>query len=408
MTGMMNRAAVFTVALALAACGGDDDQPQTAGMGGRGGPGGPGGDRTPIVEVQQAVRGSIARRVTVSGTVDPLRLIGVNAQMSGSLTTVRVQEGDMVRQGAVIARVDDREIASQLAAAQASYDVAEAAFERAEQLRERRVITLPEYERDRTAYAAARAQVEQLRTRLGYATVMAPATGVITEKLVETGDVVGNQTRLFTIADISQLVVRIGVSELDVVQLSTGDPVAVTLDALPNRQLAGRIRRVFPVGDPTTRLVPVEVVLDAQSASVARPGFLARVTFDLSTSNNVLLIPVSAVLGGQGSQAVFVVDNNTAVRRTVSTGLTSQGRVEVLSGLSDGEQVVVTGHSSLRDGMTVRTVGGAGEIPTQSSTPASAEVPAGAPPSRPGTTSPASVNVPEAQPARPAAASDAG
>jgi RND family efflux transporter MFP subunit len=329
--------------------------------------------------VQTVGRGSIARQVTVTGTVDPLRLIGVNAQMAGALTTVNVQEGDVVRQGTVLARVDDREIAAQLAAAEASFQVAEAAYERAQQLRERKVITLPEYERDRTAYTAAKAQLDQLRTRSGYATVVAPASGVITEKQVETGDIVSNQTPLFTIADISQLVVRLGVSELDVVQLEPGDAVSVTLDALPNRQLAGRIRRIFPVGDPTTRLVPVEVVLDAQSARLARPGFLARVTFDLMTSNNVLLVPVGAVLGGQGAQAVFVVENSTAIRRTVSTGLTSQGRIEIVSGLSDGEQVVVTGHNSLRDGMPVRTVGGAAEVPaTQSSAGAPAAV--GAPP----------------------------
>ena len=382
MTGMRNRAAVYAAVMTLTACGGSEDQPQTARAGG---PGGPGEERTPIVEVHTVARGSIARQVVVTGTVDPLRLIGVNAQLAGALTTVNVQEGDMVRRGAVLARVDDREIAAQLAAAEASFAVAEAAYERARQLRDRRVITLPEYERDRTAFAAARAQVEQLRTRAGYAAVLAPATGVITEKLVETGDVVGNQSRLFTIADVSQLVVRLGVSELDVVQLEPGDPVNVTLDALPNRQLGGRIRRIFPVGDPTTRLVPVEVVLDPQSAQYARPGFLARITFDLTTSNNVLLVPVSAVLGGQGSQAVFVVENNTAVRRTVSTGLTSQGRVEVISGLSDGEQIVVTGHNSLRDGMTVRAVGPTGEVPTQSSAgaPAAAEMPAAGEPLAP-------------------------
>ena len=380
MIGMRKRAAAFAMVLALAACGGDDEQPQTA-QRGPGGPGGPGGQRTPIVEVQTVTRGSIARQVTVTGTVDPLRLIGVNAQLAGPLTSVLVQEGDMVRRGTVLARVDNRELAAQLDAAEASFQVAEAAYERAQQLRERRVITLPEYERDRTALAAARAQVDQLRTRLAYSTVVAPAAGVITEKHVESGDIVSSQTPLFTIADISQLVVRLGVSELDVVQLQQGDVVAVTLDALPNRQLSGRIRRVFPVGDPTTRLVPVEVVLDAASARVARPGFLARVTFDLMTSNNVLLVPVGAVLGGQGAQAVFVVENNTAVRRTVSTGLTSQGRIEIVSGLSDGEQVITTGQNSLRDGMTVRAVGGPGEVPaTQSSevTPAAAELPAGA------------------------------
>ncbi|HEX6132719.1 MAG TPA: efflux RND transporter periplasmic adaptor subunit [Longimicrobiales bacterium] len=369
----------ITLVAALAACGGDDAATRTARTGGPGMGGGPAGQRIVTVEVQSVARGSIARQSTVSGTVEPLRLIGVNAQIAGALNTVAVQEGDVVREGAVLARVDDREIRAQLAAADAAFQVAEAAFRRAEQLRERRVITLPEYERDRTAYVAAQSQVELLRTRAGYTTVRAPASGVITQKHVEAGDIVNNQTPLFTIADISTLVVRVGVSELDVVELQQGDVVSVTLDALPNRQLSGRIRRIFPVGDPTTRLVPVEVALDAPSARMARPGFLARITFDLATSNNVLLIPVSAVLGGQGSQAVFVVENNTAVRRTISTGLTSQGRIEILSGLSEGEQVVVLGQNDLRDGMTVRAVGGAVEVPaTQSSAgaPAAAELPA--------------------------------
>jgi membrane fusion protein, multidrug efflux system len=350
------------LALALAACGGGDEPVQTAqsGPGGPGGPGGGRGGRVAVVEVQPVARGSIARQVTVSGIVEPVRTVGVNSQLSGAVTTVLVQEGDRVRRGAVLARMDARELTSQLAAAQASLEVTKAAYERAEQLRDRRVITLPEYERERTAYAAAQAQVDQLRTRVGYATVTAPVDGVITEKRVESGDVVGNQARLFSVADVSQLVARVGVSELDIVELQQGDVVGITLDAFPNRQLTGRIRRVFPSADPATRLVPVEVSFDPQSAQFARPGFLARVTFDLATSTDVLLLPVSAVLGAQGSQAVFVVDaEGVATRRTVATGLTSQGRVEIVSGLSDGEQVVVVGNNTLRDGMTVRVAGAA-------------------------------------------------
>jgi RND family efflux transporter MFP subunit len=310
-------------------------------------------------------RGSIARQVTVPGAVEPLRTVGVNSQLAAALTAVLVEEGTMVQRGAVLARLDDREIAAQLVAAEAALQVAEAAAARAEQLRERKVITLPEYERERTALAATRAQVEQLRARRGYATVVAPTSGVVTEKQVEAGDVVGNNSRLFTIADVSELVVKVGVSELDVVQLGNGDGVTITLDAFPNRDLRGRIRRIFPTADPATRLVPVEVVLDGEAARIARAGFLARVTFDLASSDNVLLLPVSAVLGGQGSQAVFVIDdNNTATRRTVVTGLTSRGQVEIVSGLAEGERVVVTGNNSLRDGVTVRVAGqgGAGTV----------------------------------------------
>jgi membrane fusion protein, multidrug efflux system len=359
---MRGVAAVAAVAVALAACGRDGNgAAQTAQSGGGpGGPGGPGGmgGRVAVVEVQPVVRGDIARQVTVSGIVEPVRSVGVNSQLSGAVNVVTAQEGDLVQRGAVLARMDARELVAQLASAQAQFEVTKAAYERAEQLRDRRVITLPEYERERTAYAAAQAQVEQLRTRVGYATVTAPVTGVVTEKHVESGDVVGTQARMFTIADVSEIVTRVGVSELDVVELRQGDRVRITLDAFPNQELRGRIRRIFPAGDPTTRLVPVEVVFDAESARLARPGFLARVTFDLATSENVLLLPASAVLGAQGAQSVFIVESNgTAARRTVRTGLTSQGRVEIVAGVTEGDPVVVTGNTNLREGMTVRVAG---------------------------------------------------
>src|SRR5688500_11650826 len=222
-------AVVALFAGAVSACGGESAQPGAAQQS-SGGPGGSPRARTNVVEVMSVVRGSIARQVTVPGAVEPLRTVGVNSQLAGALTAVAVEEGTMVRRGAVLARLDDREVAAQLVAAEAALQVAEAAAARAEQLRERTVITLPEYERERTALASTMAQVEQLRARRGYATVVAPTDGVVIEKQVETGDIVGNNSRLFVIADVSQLVVKVGVSELDVVQLDNGDPVTITLD----------------------------------------------------------------------------------------------------------------------------------------------------------------------------------
>lgn len=343
------------------ACGGGEAAGAPPGGAGRGGGGGGGdeGSRTVPVEVEPVRAGSIARSVTVSGVIEPIRSVGVTSQLSGVLLGVGVEEGTVVRAGRVLARIDVRELEAQLAAAQASYDVAEAAYARAEQLWERRVITLPEYERERTALAAARSQLQQLRTRLAYATVAAPITGIVTEKRVEAGDLVAPNTRLFTLADVSTLVVRVGVSELDVVELAPGERATVILDAFRGRTLPGRIRRVFPTADPTTRLVPVEVALENVDPNVARPGFLARVTFALGEHENVLLIPASALMGGSGSEAVYVVEEDRAVRRTVTTGLSSQGRVEVVAGLREGERVITKGNTMLRDGMTVRVIAGA-------------------------------------------------
>jgi membrane fusion protein, multidrug efflux system len=288
--------------------------------------------------------------------IEPIRAVGINSQVAGTLLTVAVEEGNVVRRGQTLARVDDRELRAQFEAAEAAHQVAAAAYDRARQLRERRVITLPEYERERTAEAAARAQLDQVRTRLAYTVIQSPVDGVVTEKRVEAGDLVASQTRLFTVAEVSTLVVRVGVSELDVVQIAVGDPVTIMLDAFPGRSFRGTVRRVFPAADPGTRLLPVEVALENNDASAVRPGFLARVTFAVGAHHDVLLVPAAALLGGGGTTAVFVLDNGTAVRRTVTTGLTSEGRVQIVAGLTAGEQVVTRGNNLLRDGMAVRVV----------------------------------------------------
>ncbi len=152
------------------------------------------------------------------------------------------------------------------------------------------------------------------------------------------------------------MVVRVPVSELDVVELETGATVDFTLDAYPDRRFAARIRRIFPAADPATRLVPVEVALGAEAADFARPGFLARVRFALSARQGARLVPASAVVGDAGAPAVFVVRDGRALRRTVETGLTSEGRVEIVAGLEPGEVVVVAGNNTLRDGVQVRDV----------------------------------------------------
>ncbi len=362
----IRRTVILAVALGaapvLVACGGDGEAAQGAQAGGGPGGGGRGGAgaRTAVVETAAVEVGSVARDVNVSGVVEPIRTVGVNSQVAGALVAVLAEEGMRVQAGQVLARLDDREVAAQERSAQAEYVVRSAAYERARTLRESQVITQAEYERDRAAYEAGRSQLEQLRTRRGYAVIRSPLTGVVTEKMVEAGDVVGAQTRLFAVGDLSTMVVRVAVSELDVVNLSPGDNVRVALDAHPGRELAGTIRRIFPSADPGTRLVPVEVALRAGDASIARPGFLARVTMALGAKENVMLVPASAIVGGSGSQNVYVVEDGKALRRSVGTGLTSRGQVEIVSGLTPGEAVVVTGNNSLRDGADVRVVAGPG------------------------------------------------
>lgn len=331
---------------ALAACGGSDDAAARAAP----------EERIVPVEVAVAELGEATRTVTVTGPVEPLRTVGINSQLAGAVLTVEVEEGSRVRVGGVLARLDAREVAAQLTSAEAALEVARRNAERAERLRAQEYVTEAEYDRDRAALAAAQATRDQLRTRLGYATVRAPVNGVVLEKRVEAGDIVAGQTRLFTLGDLTALVVRVPVSELDVSALAAGDSVPMALDALAGRALAGRIRRIFPSADTVTRLVPVEVALTGEAAREARPGFLARLTLRLHPRTGVLMVPAGAVVEGAGGAAVYVVANGRAVRRSIRRGDVFQGRVEIREGLAPGDTVIVAGATTVRDGAAIRIV----------------------------------------------------
>ena len=314
------RRSLLALAAALVSACGDGEAAPSGGF--RGPP------PTPV-ETDTVIVGEIARVVTIPGTVEAIRTVGVNAQVAGAVLQVPVEEGDRVEEGQIVARLDDRELQAQLRSAEAQFEVADAAFQRAEQLRERQVITQPEYEAARTAYEAARAQTEQLRTRVGFTEVRAPIGGVVTAKVVQSGDVVGGQARLLEVAEVDTMVVRVNVSELDIVDIEAGDEVQLRLDALAGEVLTASVRRVFPAADATTRLIPVEVALSPQDGRRTRPGYLARVEFQLQPKEDAILIPASAIVSRGGGEAVYLVgDSSSVVLRSVTPGLTSAGRVE--------------------------------------------------------------------------------
>jgi len=308
------------------------------------------------IEVATITRGSVAREATMAGVLAPVRSVGVNAQVGGALLSVRVEEGNVVREGQVLAEIDSRELRAQVRSAEASLALARSTADRSAALLKDRVVTAAEHERDQANYEAAKATLDALRTRLGYAAVRAPTSGVITEKRAEAGDVVGSQSRLFTIADVSTLVVRVQVSELDITGLRPGQTADVTVDAVGGAAFRGTLRRIFPAADSVTRMVPVEVALAGTAARQLRPGYLSRITFRLGERPGVLLAPVTAVVGARDARAVFLKKGDKVERRLVRVGQASGSVVEVLEGLVEGDTVVIAGTEQLRDGSQVRVV----------------------------------------------------
>lgn len=303
-------------------------------------------------------RQDLSRQITLSNPVEAIRVVDLAARTAGVVTEVLVEEGDAVTAGEVLARIDVAEQRAELARAEAQLSEREANFDRFQQLKDRDYIDEASFEAARAELAIARADVALWQTRVNFGELTATVDGMVTERMIEPGEAVANNQALFSIADLSTLVVRLGVSELDVSQLEVGQEVAVTIDALDRGQeMTGRIRRIFPAADPDSRLITVEVALPRVSVGRIKPGFLARVRLVVESYADVMAIPAIAA-GQEGDQAyVMVIDESmTLVRRPVELGMSRGVWREVRSGLDEGERVVPSNPSELSAGDRVRIV----------------------------------------------------
>jgi membrane fusion protein, multidrug efflux system len=291
--------------------------------------------------------------ITAVGTVEPENRVTVSAQEGGVVKALAVREGDRVRAGDPVARLDDREISAQLAEARALLAEARAAHERVESLEREGLVPRADGDAARAALEVARARAEALSTRLSFTRVDAPVAGVVTVRHVELGDTVAARAPVVELA-AGRTVLRVPVSELHVVKLAVGHPARVRVDALPEAAVDARIGRIFPAADPASRLVTVELVLEDPPPSL-RHGFLARADLVLERIPDAVMVPEPSVLRGSDVPTyVWVLDGEAARVRPVEVGLRQGGEARILSGLGPGERVVVEGMANLRDGGRVR------------------------------------------------------
>jgi membrane fusion protein, multidrug efflux system len=313
-------------------------------------------ERAVAVAAVEMVPRNLSRQIQVSGSIEPIREIRLASQMSGVVREVLMEEGDHVREGDILARFDVVEQEAELYRAQAMLEEAERAYERARELQELELVSASEFEASRAAFRTAQSEVRLWEARLGFGTVSAPSGGVITHKFVEAGDAVGNGEVLFHLADISALVVRVGISDVDAAQLSPGEPVEARVDALPGRLWDAEIRRIFPSADPDSRLVTVEIAFTDPDHSLLRPGFLARLRLDVDQRGNVMAVPNESLMASTAEDPfVFVInEENRLGRRSVVPGVSRRDWTEILEGLEEGERVVGSNPAVLSEGVLVQ------------------------------------------------------
>ncbi len=355
--------ALFSATLALTACKSDaKDQIEAAEKAAASGTI-IGNENIAVVEV-----GPISTGPSISGALIPERAATVRAQLSGSVMQTYAEQGQAVRAGAVLARLDQTALQEPylsaragLASASNSNDIAQRELARSQKLLAAGAISERDIDQSRRNAIAARAALEDARARLataqkqlGNATVTAPISGVVSERQVSAGDVVQPGGALFTVVDPSSMRLEASVPADQLALVRVGVPVSFTVTGYPDRQFLGRVTRVNPTADPTTRQVRLYVSIP--NAGKTLVGGLFANGRIAATAHNGIAVPVSAVDMRGTVPTVVRIKKGKADRVQVQLGIRDEGseRIEILSGVQSGDTLLLGAAQGITPGTPVR------------------------------------------------------
>ena len=337
----------------------------------------------PAVAVVRAESGTLESAIELSGNLAPETRVDIRSKLPGSLEKVLVQLGDAVTEGQVLATLDRREIDAQVdasvaavAVVRAAVDAADAAFENAGQeverargLYEKGAIPKQRLEAAEMQWRASKAQrdlananVEQANAALRRArevqrdaTLRAPIAGVIVERNLDAGSLVGpGGDPIMAVANLRTLKLEAGVSELEAGRLKPGAIARVTVAAKPGETFEGRVTALAPEVDTKNRHFRVEIrVANANAAMLS--GMYATARISTATAEGAI-VPREAVFERSGKRAVYRVQNDTVAVVVVTEGLTDGKRVVLTSGVKAGDTVVADARREVTEGARVRVV----------------------------------------------------
>lgn len=351
---------VLLVALALtAACGAE------AGAGGPGGPGGPGGvkgrrgggEGEPLaVAVTRIEPATIERFYRGAGTLQALRTADLVALQPGVVLELKAEEGDAVKEGQLLVRLDGRAFQLQAARDRLAAKNASIELERLEQLRG--VLSREELDKQRYAAESALASAQVSKHQANQTTIAAPFGGTITQRHIDVGNLANGSTKLYTIADTSALDLELHVPEREASTVAPGAPARLELQ--DGSSFEAKVERRAPIVDPLTGTVKF-TVRAASFPAAAVPGAFVRAALRVDAREAAPSLPRSAIVEVEGKPHVYVIEEGRARRRPVELGVVGEDRVEIRGGLAPDAAVVVDAGTGITEGMPIRALGAEGQ-----------------------------------------------
>ena len=349
-----------------------------------------------VATARPAPTDGAATVLNASGYVEPRRKATVSSKITGKVIEVLVDEGMIVEKGQVLARLDDSDAQRRYDATRADRNVARAAIEeldvnladaertlrRINELRAQGVASVQDLDSATAAVDAIRANLDFARASLDAAdarlavaaqdlenyTIRAPFSGVAVSKDAQPGEMVSpvsagggfTRTGISTIVDMTSLEIEVDVNESHIAKVHPGQPADAVLDAYPKWHIPATVRTIIPTADRQKATVKVRLTFDELDPRIL-PDMGVKVAFreivdeeQSSSTPAQSLIPQPAVRDDGGQTVVFVIEDDTVDRRAVSVGRAVGGDVEIMAGVTPGDQVVVSGLDGLSDGQKVR------------------------------------------------------
>ncbi len=308
----------------------------------------------PLVTVETVETQTLSRTLTLTGSVEPVRVASLASPAEGPIQVVKVREGDRVRAGDVLATIGRKAAKNAwLASAREELRKEEEELKRIEQLVAQGALAGDQLDLAKTNHERARARLAEAEESARDYQILAPWDGIVSRVLVMEGNYVAPRTALVELFDPESLVVRVAVPEASAASVREGMSARVTFDAYPTDSFQALVSRVYPELDPRMRTRMIELQ-PTENVSLL-PGMFARIEIVMGSVEHAVAVPRDAiVVTAEGEQIVYVVAEGKVVRRKVQTGIEEGRRVQILSGISAGEKVVVAGVEKLKNGMAVR------------------------------------------------------
>lgn len=302
----------------------------------------------PVVRAERAITGPAVRAIYATGVVEPVNWAKVGPIVPGRILEMAAKEGEAVKAGQVLAKLDDRDARARVDEIRARLGYLETQMRRVARLRATGTLSGQAYDEAKSQLDQARAALAAAQQQVVDHTIKSPLDGAVLREDGKPGETVSAGQILYWVGETAPLWIVTDIDEDDIPLIAVGQRALIRVDAFPDKSISGRVLEITPMGDPINRVYRARIDVPADSG--LRVGMTTEINVVVSERADAVLAPLTGLRDGR----MFVVEDGVAVERKVETGVMSSERVEILDGVKDGDLVVVEPPRKLKNGDRVR------------------------------------------------------